>query len=180
MRILSMYEIGDNMNIKIEVQMTVKIMYNFLLQHTYTSLSGILGTVFGAVCLYIGVSGIQTGNLQSNGALIFLGVMFVFVNPFLLWNKARKQVKKTVMFAKPIYYTLTEEGITINQEEQETSVAWDSIMKVTATNMSIIVYFTRMRAFILPKAALGENYANAVKMMYTHLPTNKVKIRTVE
>ena len=45
--------------------------------------------------------------------------------------------------------------------------------------MLIIIYFTRMRAFILPKAALGDHYADAVKMIYTHVDTKRVKIRTV-
>lgn len=168
------------MNIKIEVQMTVSIMYNYVLQHTYTSLSGIFGVFLGIVCIAWSASEITGGVItQTTIAVLFLGVMFVFVNPLLLWKKARSQVKRTPSFQKPIGYELNEEGITVSQDGQESTVSWDSVMKVTATNMSVIIYFSRMRAFILPKAALGENYANAVQMIYTHVPTNKVKIRTV-
>lgn len=160
--------------------MTAKIMYNYVLQHTYTSIGGILGMVFGIVCLFWGIQKLAVGSLtQSVMVALFLGVMFVVVNPFMLWNKSRKQVKNTPSFQKPLSYELNDEGIVVSQDGQETKIAWDTVMKVTATNMSVIIYFSRMRAFILPKESLGENYANAVKLIYTHVANNKVKIRTV-
>lgn len=168
------------MNIKIEVQMTVRVMYNYVLQHTYTSISGILGVVFGIVCMVWGGQKIYGGSLtQASLAILFIGVMFVIVNPMMLWNKSRKQVKNTPSFQKPIHYELNEEGITVSQDGQESLMPWSSIMKVTATNMSVIIYFSRMRAFILPKEAIGDNYENVVKMIFTHVPSKKVRIRTV-
>lgn len=168
------------MNIKIEVKMTVGILYNYVLQHTYTSLSGILGVVFGIVCLVYGGQGLaDTEMSQMTIALLVLGILFVFGNPILLWNKSRIQMKKTPSFQKPLYYELSEEGITVSQEGESSTLTWDKVMKVTATSMSVIIYFSRMRAFILPKEAMGENYANAVELLYTHIPVNKVKIRTV-
>lgn len=168
------------MNIKIEVQMTVKIMYNYVLHHTYTSIGGILGMFFGIVAVAWSVPKILGGELtQVTGAFLVLGVMFVVVNPIMLWNKSRKQVKHTPSFQQPLCYELNEEGIIVSQDGQSTTMAWDKIMKVAATNMSIIIYFSRMRAFILPKEALGEDYRNAVQMIYTHVDNKKVKIRTV-
>ncbi len=167
------------MSIKIEVKMSVKIMYNFLLQHTYTSLNGIIGTIFGIVCMFVGGRSLGRGFSQPALILVLMGILFVFINPLLLWNRARKQVKKTPMFKKPISYELTESGITISQEDEADNVAWDSIRKVVETNMSIIVYFTRMRAFILPKEAMGEEYGEVVKMIYTHVDNSRVKIKSV-
>ncbi len=168
------------MEIKIEVQMTTKIMYNYVLQHTYTSIGGILGMVLGIVCLFWGTQRLLVGELtQVVLALLFVGIMFVFVNPIMLWNKSRKQVKRTPSFQKPISYQLDEEGITVSQEDQKTQLTWDKIMKVTATNMSVIIYFSRMRAFILPKSAFGDNYTDAVALIFTHVDNKKVRIRTV-
>ncbi len=166
------------MSIKIEVQMTVKTMYNFLLHHTYTSLSGIGGTVFGIVCLVFAIEDLSNGISQFGLLYLFIGVMFVFVNPLLLYKKAYQQVKKTPMFQKPIQYELTETQIVITQDDQHTELPWESIYKVTATNSSIIIYFTRMRAFILPRAAMGNQYEDVVKWLYTHIETKRVKIRT--
>ncbi|MFI3172354.1 MAG: YcxB family protein [Eubacteriales bacterium] len=167
------------MNIKVSVQMTVKEMYSFLLQHTYSSIGGIGGTVFGFVCLVYGGNGAMISVNQSSLAILAIGVVFVFGQPIILWNRARQQVKRTPMFRKPIHYELSEEGIRVTQDDQESNVPWDTIVKVTATNSCIIIYFTRMRAFILPKSDLGDQYTETVKMLFTHISNNKVKIRTV-
>ncbi len=68
--------------------------------------------------------------------------MFVFVNPIMLYTKARKQVKKTPSFQKPIGYELNDEGIVVRQDDQEMVMPWDGVAKVKTTSMSIIVYFS--------------------------------------
>ncbi len=166
------------MTIKIDVQMTVKAMYDFLLQHTYTSLNGIGGTVFGIVFLVLGIQGIGYGFTQATVVYTVLGVILVFGNPPLLYRKARQQVNNTPMFQKPISYELTETEIIISQDDQSTNMPWESIYKVTATNHSVIIYFSRMRAFILPRKDIGSQYEDVVKWLYTHVDTKKVKIRT--
>ena len=47
------------------------------------------------------------------------------MTPLTLKSKAKAQVKTTPMFQKPITYELTEEGITISQEDQQTEVKWE-------------------------------------------------------
>lgn len=168
------------MKINFEVQMTVRIMYNYILQHNYTSFSGISGVVFGIVCLVWSMQGISGGAItQVNLALFLIGFLFVVMNPIMLWNKARKQVKHTPVFKKPISYELSEEGITATQDGQSTHMGWDAVVKATATNVSVILYFSRVNAVIFPKEYLGNDYANVVKLIYTNVPNNRVKIRTV-
>ena len=43
------------MNIKFEVKMTKKAMFDFMLYTSYTSLSGIVGVIFGGVTLVLGI-----------------------------------------------------------------------------------------------------------------------------
>jgi len=83
------------------------------------------------------------------------------------------------MFQKPITYELTEEGITISQEDQQTEVKWEEFQKAVSTNRTLILYITRVRALVFPKEALGEQYTAAVQMISTHMAPAKVKIRQV-
>ena len=39
------------MEVKFEVKMTQKVMYNFLMNHTYRSMTGISGVLFGVAAL---------------------------------------------------------------------------------------------------------------------------------
>ena len=44
------------MSVKFEVKMTDKIMYDFLLYHTYTHMSGLLGAMIGVLALGMGIN----------------------------------------------------------------------------------------------------------------------------
>lgn len=167
------------MSIKINVKMTVQTMYNFMLYHAYTRFSGIFGVVFGIFSGVFGFILLNQENYQRAFLFFFFFALFIVGNPIMLYQKARKQVKKTPMFQKPICYELNEEGIVTSQDDAKTEVAWPDIYKVAATNASLIIYVTRMRAFILPKADLGEQYAATVQKISTHMSPDKVKIRTV-
>ena len=83
------------------------------------------------------------------------------------------------MFQKPISYELNEEGIRISQDEQSVLNEWGDFRKAVSTGQSVIIYVTKVRALIFPRESLGEQYAAAVQMISTHMPTKKVNIRHV-
>lgn len=165
--------------VKFDVKMTDKAMYDFLLYHTYTKVSGILGVVFGFLMLLFGVRQVAENQLETAVFLFFLAFFFLVFTPFILWKRAKEQVKHTPMFLEPIHYELTEKGIEVSQGEQKNLNEWRDFDKAVATNQSIILYVTRMRAIIFPKKDLGEQYTVVVQMIFTHMPAAKVKIRQV-
>ena len=59
------------MNIKFEVKMTKKAMFDFMLYTSYTSLSGIVGVIFGGVTLVLGIRQCMFGS-YSTAATFFL------------------------------------------------------------------------------------------------------------
>ena len=59
------------MNIKFEVKMTKKAMFDFMLYTSYTSLSGIIGVIFGGVTLVLGIRQCMFGS-YSTAATFFL------------------------------------------------------------------------------------------------------------
>ncbi len=170
---------GKVMTLKVEVQMTAKIMYNFMLHHTYTSLGGILMVCFGIVAVVVGVQSIGGGNSSSTLAYFMLGILFIIGNPIMLWNKAKQQVKRTPAFQKPLTYEFGEEGVTISQEKTSELIKWEQISKVSTTSTMALVYVSRVRAFILPKDAFKDQYADFVKMVSTNVEPSKVKFRTM-
>ena len=167
------------MNVKFDVKMTKNAMFDFMLYTSYTSFSGILGVVFGGVTLLLGIRQIMLENYSVAATFFVFALVFLVVNPIQMKSRAGIQVAHTPMFQKPITYELSEEGVHISQDDQLITVKWEEFQKAVSTNKSVILYVTKVRAFIFPKEALGEQYAAAVKMISTHMPPKKVKIRHV-
>lgn len=167
------------MSVKFEVKMTKKAMYNFMIHTSYTSFSGIAGVVFGLVMLFFGIQNMTKGDTSTAATFFLFAAVFLVGNPLNMKLRSSEQVAKSPMFQKPITYELTEEGVRISQEDQSTLNEWKDFQKAVSTSTSIILYVTKVRALIFPREALGEQYPAVVKMISTHMPPAKVKIRHV-
>ncbi|MDD2978958.1 MAG: YcxB family protein [Hespellia sp.] len=167
------------MSVKFDITMTSDVMFNFMISHTYTHLSGIFGVIFGFLSLVIGINKAMGGDVMHSAVFFLFAFLFILYMPFSLWFKARNQVKKSPMFQKPISYELTEEGVTVSQDDQVAETKWEDFTKAISTNQAIVIYVTKVRAIIFPKAQLGGKYAAVVEAISTHMPPNKVKIRSV-
>ena len=166
------------MSVKFEVKMTDKIMYDFLLYHTYTHMSGLLGAMIGVLALD-GNQLYAVGRSMAAMPAFILAALFLVVTPVSLKGKAKTQVQRTKMFQKPLEYELSEEGVTVRQGELEVTNKWEDFSKAVSTNRAVILYVTRMRALIFPRESMEEQYEAAVKMISTHMPPKNVKIRHI-
>ena len=167
------------MNIKFEVKMTKKAMFDFMLYTSYTSLGGIVGVIFGGVTLVLGITQCMFGSYSTAATFFLFAAIFLIGNPLHLKARAAEQVMRSPMFQKPISYELNEEGIRISQDEQSVLNEWGDFRKAVSTGQSVIIYVTKVRALIFPRESLGEQYAAAVQMISTHMPAKKVNIRHV-
>lgn len=167
------------MSVKFEVKMTDKIMYDFMLYHTYTHMSGLLGAIIGVISFGMGIKFIAAGDSGSAMPAFIFAVLFLVVTPVSLKGRAKTQVQRAKMFQKPLQYEMSEEGVTVRQDDLEVTNKWEEFSKAVSTNHAVILYVTRMRALIFPKQSMGEQYEAAVKMISTHMPPAKVKIRHI-
>lgn len=164
------------MSIKIKVQMTEKAMYHFLLHNYYSKFSGIFGTALGIFVFALAVlSGVE-GNYSTTVLFGFLTVILLFMEPFSLKSAAKRQIKNSEMFQKPLIYTFSEEGLSVEQDEEKAMNNWDNFMKIVATKQIMILYVTRVRAIIIPKEDLKDDYQAVVEIIKKNVP-KKVKVK---
>ncbi|MCI7791109.1 MAG: YcxB family protein [Lachnospiraceae bacterium] len=158
------------MELEFDVKMTPAAMYDYLLHHTYSGMSGIVGAIAGAFCIIV---------FAANKYPIYLiaGIIILAYLPISLFLKANQQVQGTPAFKKPLHYKMTEEGITVSQDGNEEMQSWDACYKAVSTRSSIILYTSKTTASIFPKKDLGEKKDSLIQMISTHMPPNKVKIR---
>lgn len=158
------------MEIEFDVKVTAGVLYDYLLFHTYTSFSGMLGTLVGVFLIMAFV---------STKYVIYLigGIVLIAYLPGALLLRAMQQAQNTPAFKKPLHYKMTDEGVSVSQGENEEQQSWDSCVKAVSTGKSIILYTSRSTASIFPKKDLGEKKEALIQMISTHMPPKKVKIR---
>lgn len=158
------------MELELDVRITSSDLYDYLLYHTYTGFSGMLGTLVGVFLIMA---------FLSTRYFIYLiaGVVLIAYMPCSLFLKAKQQAVNNPVFKEPLHYMLTAEGISVSQGENEETQSWEACVKAVSTARSIILYTSKTTASIFPKRNLGEKKEPLIQMISTHMPPKKVKIR---
>lgn len=158
------------MEIEFDVNMNSRDLYDYMLHHTYASLSGLIGSVAGALMIV---------GYFAGGSILFLlaGIIVLAYLPITLFLKSKQQFLSNPAFKKPLHYKLTEEGIEVSQGEEVQKQKWEDMHKAVSTTKSLIVYTSPVNAAIFPGRDLGELASGVVEMISTHMPPKRVKIR---
>ncbi len=158
------------MELEFSVKIDSRALYDYLLQHNYNGVGGILGTIVGALLIVAAV---------QKGAVIYLiaGIVLIAYLPYTLYIKARKQALTNPAFREPLRYKMTEEGVSVSQGETEQFQAWTDMVKAVSTGRSLILYTSKVNACIFPRKDLGDLTQDVIRMISTHMPPSKVKIR---
>ena len=158
------------MEIEFDVKITPNILYDYMLQHTYSRLPGLMGTLVGVLMLFL-----FAANRQP--LLLIIALVILLYLPWTLFLRAASQAKTNPAFQKPLHYKLSDEGIQVSQDGVTEQMAWDGMVKAVSTPKSIVVYTTAVNACIFPKSDLGDGKYKAIEIISTHMPPKKVKIR---
>lgn len=158
------------MEVEFDVKITPGALYDYMLFHTYTSASGLIGAIVGAL-LVVG--------FFAGAGVIFLiaGVVILAYLPWTLFIKSRQQYLANPAFKNPLHYKMTEEGVEVSQGEEIQSQKWGDMYKAVSTPRSLILYTSPVNASIFPKKDLGEKAPGVIQIISTHMPPKKVKIR---
>lgn len=158
------------MKIEFDVKMTTAKMYDYMLKHSMTSFSGILGEFIGFILIF--------GYFAYHRfAYLIAGIVIVFYMPVSLFMRAKRQVAMNPVFKEPLHYILDDAGITVRSGENEDSLPWSAMYKVTSTTSSIILYTNKVNACIFPKEDLGSDLVSVIQMISAKVDPKKVNIR---
>ena len=162
---------GDKgMELEFDVNINSKVLYDYMLHHTYSSFQGVLGTAVGAVMLV---------GFVTTGYVIWLiaGLVLLAYLPWSLFLKSKQQMLNTPAFKRPLHYRLTETGVEISQGEAKEFQAWENMIKATSTGKSIILYTSPVNASIFPRTDLGGKEIAVIEMICKHMEPKKIKIK---
>lgn len=162
--------IEKNKEVTLDVHMNAGSLYDYMLNHSYSGASGILGTCFGFLGIVVFV--------RTHFPLyLIMGILLIFYLPVHLRYRAAVQMQMTEAFKKPLHYVVNREGISVSQGEQTECVSWEQCLKAVSTRKSIVVYTGKQNATIFPRADLGEYTAALIAVIVENMDPKRVKIR---
>lgn len=141
--------------ITFSVQMTVKKVYAFTMYHVYHGLSGIFGVCLSLVALINLIVSFDTLSDQNKTILTFVAAWFIILEPVVMLQRAKSQVKRNKAYQKPLNYQLDGSGITVFQDDETQTIAWEKLIKIVKTRSQYLVYSSKIHAFVFPKKDVG-------------------------
>ena len=99
--------------VELDVKITSGDLYDFLLRHSYNSVSGLLGAAIGALGVVVGIS-------RQYWIYLILGVVILLYLPWTLFIKSKQQVANNPVFREPLHYDLDENANTNTPTDRST------------------------------------------------------------
>lgn len=164
------------MIVELDVELTVKDMFKFLLNSTYRKLTGIIWIIFSAVVVFVTIITWGAVPVSNSILMIILASLYTIINPTLLYLKAKKQIKYSDSLANTLHYTIDDKNIKVSQKEAKERTPWNTVWKVVRYGDQVIIYVTSIRAFILPVRCFENGYDDFVTIATNNLNANcKIK-----
>ena len=161
---------------KFHTQLKANDIFKFSLAYTYSGLQLILAIAMVAVGVYMCVTGMGAADGQSNMIFgIVLIVLFVVVNPLMLYVKAKKQAIENPVYKNPTYYTLRDDGIFVELGEESATIEWARVYKVTHFMGLTLLYTGKQQAFVFPDYELGDDREKMLDYMKEHIKEARKK-----
>jgi len=155
---------------EVDVHMTASVLYDYMLRHTYMSLTGPIATLLGIMCIMFFV---------NNGNLIYLfaGIVIILYLPWTLFLNAKRQALTNEAFKKPLHYSFTKDGIYVSQDDRVEMQRWENMLKAVSTGKSVIVYTSKVNASVFPRKDLGNDVPVLLEILCRYMDPKKVKFK---
>ncbi len=146
-----------------DIKLKSQDMYRFNMYQTYTGFHGWFSIIV-SIIIFI-VAGLTYGGLDITYTVLYIafGIIFLLYMPVTLRGT--------------LHYLVDENGFTVSQGEESANLPWDQIYKMVATKSNVLVYSTRINAYIIPREQLGEQYKELAKIANEKLPKHRVKMQ---
>ena len=128
--------------------------------------------IFSLAALYLLIFRWSTTTVPYRCLLVVCALIFTVWQPFLLWNKARKQAKRPAV-KNPMRLIFDDEKLTVSQEENSADFTWEQMGRLDAKSSMYILYMDRVHAYLIPKETLGEQEETFRELVTAHLPKER-------
>lgn len=146
------------MPIQFDIKITDKDMYRFNMYHAYTGFQGIFATLIGIAVLV--VAAVTFGKVEITYSLLYLlfGIIFLIYVPVSLKMRSKRQILTSPVLKETLHYTMDEAGLHVSVGEETADLEWNMMYKMVSTKSNLLIYSSRVNAYVIPRIQLGEQY----------------------
>ena len=159
--------------VDVTLRITAKDLWMFSMYHANAGFMGMFNLIFSLAALYLLIFRWSTTTVPYRCLLVVCALIFTVWQPFLLWNKARKQAKRPAV-KNPMRLIFDDEKLTVSQEENSADFTWEQMGRLDAKSSMYILYMDRVHAYLIPKETLGEQEETFRELVTAHLPKSEI------
>lgn len=165
------------MKIVFDVNLTERDMYRFSLYHNYTGFQGIFSILIAILSFAAAV--VTRGEVDMVYTILYVlfGILLLVYVPLSLRLAVKRRFRMSQQYQNTLSYTIDETGITVTQNDESAALLWEQVYKITATKHNVLIYSSRINAYVIPREALGGKYADLKELAKRHLEKYRYCIR---
>jgi hypothetical protein len=153
--------------IRLKITMTEQNIKDYVYGQTLKSLRGIAFFALGVLAIVILVLTWNDQGTLAKVCLIGIAAIYLVVQPVMTILKANTLSKRPELFV-PIEYEIDEEEVAVTQREEHIVYRWEDGFRFVVKKNLLLMYVSRINAYILPKDQLGEDYTRLLTMAKNH------------
>lgn len=164
-------------NAVFDVKLQVKDIYRFNIYQIYRGLQGWISIILGILSFVM--AGVTGGEGEYLYMILYIAVGFLFLLyiPGSLWLRAKASLKTNAVLAGTLHYEISDACIRVTQGEEAGELPWDAVFKVVSTKNQILIYSTRINAYIIPREQMGDQYDAFAELAGKKLEPYRVKLK---
>ena len=165
------------MEVSFDVQLQPKDLFRFNMYQTYTGMQGVLSIVLGILGFVM--AGLSVGKAEIPYTIMYIvvGLIFLFYIPVSLWLRAKQTLKANAVLAGKLHYEVSEDSIHVTQGEDCGELPWDAIYKVISNKKQILIYSSRINAYIIPREQIGDQYDSFCEVARKKLESFRLRLK---
>ncbi len=164
------------MSAEFEITITEKDMYRFNLYHAYHGFQGIIATVVGIWVLIMAVLTFGKVTPMYTALYAVFGVVFLVYVPGSLYLRSKSQIASSKVLRQALRYRIDEDGVHVSQGEETADLGWKQIYKMVSTKSNLLIYSSRVNAYVIPRDAIKEQYETVLGLAVGHLDSYRLKM----
>lgn len=165
------------MPIEFDITLTPRDMYRFNMYQAYSGSQGFISVILSVIAFVMAGMTYGTVELLYTALYIIFGIILLIYIPASLYLRSKQSLAASKVLREPLHYKVTEDGFHVSQGEENAQLPWEQIYKMTATKSLVLVYSSRIHAYVIPRAQLGNSYMELAKLAGRKLPKHRIKMK---